>query len=262
MCAFVCVNMPMCAHAHIKINTHNCAHRDRKQLQLNWRRAKVFAEYAGAPRKTGTTYVLATWVPPLDPQGRPVPSWLTFQPTALSQFLMSQAPSAQSQLSQQLSQQTIGGLQALETVTPLSKPQALNQLQQPPLCTVQTSCHACASLPDCEWCGGQEICSSECAPLPSVVIYTKPDKCLARSGLAADVDSLQRVNQQSIKNLVALSQMTSGTPLVAAATAQVREDEEPPLLPTLTFHFQIMPGFVTLPFELPSSMILSSRISR
>ncbi len=198
---------------------------DREQLALNWRRAKVFAEYAGAPRASGTTYVLATWVPPLDPLGRPVPSWLTFQPTALSQFLMSQAPSLQTALNQQFSQQAVGGLKPLETVTPLSNSQAL--VQHPPSCLVQTSCHACASIHGCEWCGGQEICAQECAALPQVIIYSKAEQCLARYGVSADLGNVQRANQQSIKSLVALSQMTSGTPLVAAATAQVSIHQTP-----------------------------------
>lgn len=54
---------------------------DKEQLALNWKRARVFAHYFGAPDAKKQDLVLADWVVPLDTKGRPVPAWLAFQPT-------------------------------------------------------------------------------------------------------------------------------------------------------------------------------------
>jgi hypothetical protein len=53
---------------------------DKQQLELNWKRARVFAQYFGPPKPQKQDLVLTNWVVPLDLHGRPVPSWLSFQP--------------------------------------------------------------------------------------------------------------------------------------------------------------------------------------
>lgn len=97
---------------------------DTRQLALNWQRARVFARFAGAPRPAGTTYALATIVPPVDPKGRPVPAWLKFTPTAMSLFAMDeQVPGgATKAVQQQIATISQGGTSALDTVTPFTLP--------------------------------------------------------------------------------------------------------------------------------------------
>ena len=60
---------------------------DQRQYDLNWRRAQAFSRLLGGPSQSPPPIVLTEWVPPLDPVGRPVPSWLAFRPVDLPPWL-------------------------------------------------------------------------------------------------------------------------------------------------------------------------------
>ena len=210
---------------------------DAEQLALNWQKARLFAKYAGAPRAAGTTYALATVVPAVDPKGRPVPSWLKFTPTAMSLFQMGQEPAgATKAVEQEMATEFAGGLKPLSTVTPMSSPGGgmphhTQQLatSHAQVCALKNDCDSCTRK-GCQWCGGSELCSSQCANLASVTVYSHPPNCPASSVYSkayaqaagqANLASKQAQNRLELKSLVSLSESgLTGTGLVAASAQQ------------------------------------------
>jgi hypothetical protein len=132
---------------------------DTQQLELNWKRARVFARFMGAPGKS-TKMVLADWVPPLDPRGRPVPSWLKFVPAGAA------------------------GTSGLFGTNGAWDPEAEDPTkQQSPavmanntLCYAQDTCATCVQS-GCAWCHGAAVCGTSCPALSNVRLYTSLSTC-------------------------------------------------------------------------------------
>lgn len=153
---------------------------DVEQLELNWQRARIFSQFVGPPAKAGHRMVLAEFVPPLDPRGRPVPSWLKFTPAG--------APG-------QTGLFGTGGAWDPETkpkfdpycVTPWCSPSSTHLtavLTNNTMCYAHDSCSSCLSG-GCAWCHGSSVCGTSCPVLPNVQMYTKLGSCPSPATLQA-----------------------------------------------------------------------------
>ena len=121
---------------------------DVQQLELNWKRARVFAAFMGPPGASNQM-VLADWVPPLDPHGRPVPSWLRFVPAGAGATTR---------------------LFGTDGAGDSEAPRVVLSNHSASYCMAHGSCAAC-TRGGCAWCGGAGICSASCPRLPSVAVY-------------------------------------------------------------------------------------------
>eukprot|EP00960_Hanusia_phi_P059004 764046-Hanusia_phi.AAC.13 len=167
---------------------------DRQQLLLNWKRARVFARLAGSPSRGKGVKVFTEWVAPLDPQGRPVPSWLRFEPS--------------SKLSQ------------LQTLTMDQKHVNSTLVQS---CPALSECSSCVNQ-GCLWCGSDaQICSKECPAIQGQLVHEAVETCPA--SLTGDhwetksyvkAGEKQQENLKRLQEMVELSRKTSGYPLLNA----------------------------------------------
>ncbi|EKX46815.1 hypothetical protein GUITHDRAFT_137822 [Guillardia theta CCMP2712] len=167
---------------------------DRQQLLLNWKRAKVFASLVGSPWQGKGVKLFTEWVPPLDPQGRPVPSWLRFVPSSkLSQ-------SKTSTMEMEHGNGTV----------------ARN-------CASLSECSACVNG-GCLWCGSDaQICSTECPAIQGQLVHEAVETCPASlAGVKSDTSpwgiavEKQEENLKRLHEMVELARKTSGYPLLDA----------------------------------------------
>ena len=144
---------------------------DRRQYDLNWKRAQAFTRVLGGPSQNPPPIVLTEWVPPLDPVGRPVPSWLTFKPVDLPPWL--QPTSAANAREQELAEYSAASGSTAGAV-------ADSSLAAHGVCVMQGGCGACVAA-GCGWCGTQDVCAVRCAATSGAAVYHTADSCLARS---------------------------------------------------------------------------------
>jgi len=174
-------------------------HLDAQQLELNWKRARVFAQYMGPPGKS-SKMVLADWVPPLDQHGRPVPSWLKFVPAG--------SPGTTGLFG-------TGGAWDPESATPDFDPYCLTRWCSPikskpssilsnnTMCYAHDTCSTCLTG-GCAWCQGSEVCGTSCPALWNVNMLTQLSSCPAPATLqqeeqsedAKELSDLTRMSRQ------------------------------------------------------------------
>jgi len=213
---------------------------DKQQLQLNWKRAKTFAHYFGKPNPKRVDLVMTKWVPPLDPTGRPVPSWLTFEPTAMnSEQIASAAETADlSQLqgstdSVWTPKHSLAAItQSLAEASAPANPaapkagatspkadatasQADAAVKKPENCILQTSCHGCTGN-GCHWCGGGSICAVSCPAALGAQTYTKLEQCDAETSTLSSQPAGSDVKTQG-------SSEDNSAPMKRFASAQERQ---------------------------------------
>jgi hypothetical protein len=123
---------------------------DRRQYDLNWQKAQLFARHFGNPASQHPPpIVLTEWTPPLDPVGRPVPSWLTFRPVDLPPWLQSPSPPLQ-----QLTQDDGSSGGSASSSGTQSPPQPQQQQSAHAVCVMQGGCDGCVAA-GFHWCGTQ-----------------------------------------------------------------------------------------------------------
>jgi len=181
---------------------------DAQQLELNWQRARLFSQFVGPPGKA-TRMVLADWVPPLDPLGRPVPSWLKFVPAG--------SPGTSGLFNS-------GAAWDPEREFP-SRVVPAHILANITNCYAHDTCGACLKG-GCAWCHGSGVCGTSCPALWNVKMLTKLESCPAPATVQAqeqaqnarELADLTRMSRKSVTGGVLVKNITAEEKLILNAT--------------------------------------------
>ena len=176
---------------------------DTQQLELNWKRARVFASFMGPPGQS-TKMVLADWVPPLDPHGRPVPSWLKFVPAG--------APGTSGLFG-------TNGAWDPETEDP-TRQRSPAVMANNTMCYARDSCAACVES-GCAWCHGAAVCGTSCPALANVKLFASLSSC----PVALTIQEQEQENDAAeLKDLTLMSSQSEvGTKLLKNISAEERK---------------------------------------
>jgi len=186
---------------------------DAQQLELNWQRARLFSQFVGPPGTAkAPTMVLADFVPPLDPQGRPVPAWLKFTPAGQPAGASPAGAATASGLF------GVGGAWDPEAAHPF-KVAPTTILTNNTNCYALDTCSTCLGG-GCAWCHGAEVCGTSCPRLWNVQMFTQLDSCPAPANVQAQE---QAQNTRELEDLTRMSRKSeTGDELVKSITTEER----------------------------------------